>query len=166
MKDAIIDAMELPVVVMWHDESLLVMNKATSRLLHQTPAMTLDDPLQMLAHFKIYTEDFERELQLDEYPLLQLVRSREPFSKRKIGLEDPGLGRRDFDCSGEVIIDEGTGNFLAGMVVMADVTEYKDFIKAQHEENDQQFEMICDTMPQMVSTKIFAAGATLTDNTT
>ena len=158
MKDAIIDAMELPVLVMWHDESLLVMNKATSRLLHQTPAMTLDDPLQMLAHFKIYTEDFESQLQPDEYPLLQLVRSRKPLNKRKIGLEDPRLGRRHFDCSGEVIIDEGTGEFLAGMIVMADVTEYKDFIKAQHEENDQQFEMICDTMPQMVSHKTINNG--------
>ena len=59
--------------------------------------------------------------------------------------------RRHFDCSGKAILDERTGDFLAGMIVLADVTEYKDLIKAQHEENDQQFEMICDTMPQMVS---------------
>ena len=121
MKDAIIDAMEVPVMVMWHDESLLVQNKATTRLLHQSPSPALEDPLRMLCHYKCFSENFERQLQPDEYPLVELVRTRKPFSKWKIGLEDPRLGRRHFDCSGEAILDESTGEFLAGMVVLADV---------------------------------------------
>ena len=151
MKDAIIDAMKMPVIVMWHDESLTIQNKATTSLLHGTSTSTPENPLQTLSKFKCYTENFERQLQPDEYPLVQLVRTRKPFNKWKIGLEDPRSGRRNFDCSGEAIIDESTGEFIAGILVMADVTEYKDIIKAQHEENDQQFELICDTMPQMVS---------------
>lgn len=153
MKDAIIDAMKIPIMVMWHDESLTIQNKATTKLLHGAGASapTPENPLQTFSKFKCYTEDFERQLQPDEYPLTQLVRTRKPFNKWKIGLEDPQSGRRNFDCSGEAIIDESTGEFIAGILVLADVTEYKDIIKAQLEQNDQQFEMICDTMPQMVS---------------
>ena len=69
---------------------------------------------------------------------------------RRIGLEDPQSGRKHYDCSGEAIYDERTGEFIAGILVLADVTEYKNLIQAQHDQNDQQFEMICDTMPQMV----------------
>lgn len=129
MKDAIIDAMEVPVMVMWHDESLLVQNKATARLLHQSPSATLEDPLHMLCHYKCFSENFERQLQPDEYPLVKLVRTRKPFSKWKIGLEDPRLGRRHFDCSGEAILDESTGEFLAGMVVLADVGLSRVFLR-------------------------------------
>ena len=131
MKDAIIDAMEVPVMVMWHDESLLVQNKATTRLLHQSPYPALEDPLQMLYHYKCFSENFERQLQPEEYPLVELVRTRKPFSKRKIGLEDPRLGRRHFDCSGEAILDESTGHFVAGMVVMADVSFLDFFLDLQ-----------------------------------
>lgn len=150
MKDAIIDAMKMPIMVMWHDESLTIQNKATSQLLHGITTPTSDNPLQNHFQFKCFTENFERQLQPDEYPLTQLVRTRKPFSKWKIGLEDPQSRRRNYDCSGEAILDEGTGEFIAGILVLADVTEYKDIIKAQHEENDQQFALICDTMPQMV----------------
>ena len=86
MKDAFIDAMKMPVMVMWHDESLILQNKATSRLLHRTSAPTPENPLQSLSLLKCYTEDFDRLLQPDDYPITQLVRTRKPFSKWKIGM--------------------------------------------------------------------------------
>ena len=52
--------------------------------------------------------------------------------------------------SGEGIVDDKTGEFLAGIIALTDVTEYTDIIKTQSEENDQQFQLICDTMPQLV----------------
>ena len=151
MKDAIIDVIDVAIIVMWHDESLSIQNKAATRLLHKVPAPNLENPLQALSQFKCYTEDFARQLQPDEYPITQLVRTRKPFTKWKIGMDDPELGRRQYDCSGEAIIDETSGDFLAGIVIAADVTEYTDIIRTQHEESDQQFQLICDTMPQMVS---------------
>lgn len=45
-----------------------------------------------------------------------------------------------------------TGEFQAGIVTLNDVTEYTDMIKAQYEENDQQFQLICDSMPQLLWT--------------
>ncbi len=55
-----------------------------------------------------------------------------------------------FEVSGEGIHDEQTGEFLGGMVALKDITEYTNKLAAQTEESEQQFEVICDTMPQMV----------------
>lgn len=151
MKDAIIDAMEIPVFAMWRDESLAIPNKAASRLMHQKADPISDDAYDLLSRFKVYTEDFERELIPEEYPVVRLCRTQKPFSKWKIGLIDPDSQRKHFDVSGECIVDGRTGEFLAGIVALKDVTEYTDIIKTQSEENDQQFQLICDTMPQMVS---------------
>lgn len=150
MKDAIINAMEIPVFAMWRDESLAIPNKAAFRLMHQKADPISDDAYDLLSRFKVYTENFERELKPEEYPLVKLCRTQKPFSRWKIGLIDPNSQKKHFDVSGECIIDDKTGEFLAGIIALKDVTEYTDIIKHQNEENDQQFQLICDTMPQMV----------------
>ena len=55
-----------------------------------------------------------------------------------------------FEVSGEGIHDEQTGEFIGGMVALHDITEFTNKLAAQTEENEQQFQLICDTMPQMV----------------
>jgi len=40
---------------------------------------------------------------------------------------------------------------MGGMVALKDVTEYTEKLAAQTEESEQQFQLVCDTMPQMVS---------------
>ncbi|KAL8848674.1 MAG: hypothetical protein Q9198_011177, partial [Flavoplaca austrocitrina] len=113
---------------------------------------TTDSAYDVLSRFRLYTEDFKRELTPDEYPIVRLCRTQKPFSKWKVGILD-GNGRHlSFDVSGEGIHDEKTGEFLAGIVVLKDVTEYTDIIKTQTRENDEQFELICDTMPQLLWT--------------
>ena len=152
MKDAIINAMEIPVLAMWKDESLAIPNKAASKLMHRIADPVSEDAYDLLSRFKVFTEDFKRELKVDEHPIIRLCRSQVPFSKCKIGLIDSSSKRRHYDCSGEGISDEKTGEFLFGIVTLQDVTEYTDIIKTQSEENDQQFQLICDTMPQMLWT--------------
>ena len=55
-----------------------------------------------------------------------------------------------YDVTGEAVFDEKTGEFIAGMTTFKDVTEYTEKLKTQSEENERQFEMICDTMPQLL----------------
>ena len=150
MKDAIIDAMVIPAVAMWKDETLAIPNKAAASLLQQTPDPISQDAYDLLSRFKVYTEDFERRLKPEEYPLVQLCRTQKPFSGWKIGLVDAKSQKRRFDVSGDAIFDQKTGEFLAGIVALKDVTEYANIIRSQNEENERQFELICDTMPQMV----------------
>ena len=152
MKDAIINAMEIPVIAMWKDESLAIPNKAASKLMHRTADPVSEDAYDLLSRFKVYTEDFRRELKVDDNPIIKLCRTQIPFTKCKIGVVDSDSKRRHYDVSGEGISDEKTGEFLFGIITLQDVTEYTDIIKTQSEENDQQFELICDTMPQMLWT--------------
>ncbi|KAL8766010.1 MAG: hypothetical protein Q9209_007099 [Squamulea sp. 1 TL-2023] len=152
MKDAIMNAVDIPVFSLWKDESLAFPNNAAKRLMHQDADPTTDNAYDILSRFRVYTEDFKRELMPEEYPIVRLCRTQKPFSKWKVGVVD-GDGRHlNFDVSGEGIHDEKTGEFLAGIVVLKDVTEYTDIIKAQSRENDEQFELICDMMPQMLWT--------------
>lgn len=152
MKDGMINSMEIPVLVMWKDESLMIPNAAAARLLHKKTDPISDNASGLISRFKVYTEDFERELLPDELPLVMLCRTQKPFSRCKIGIIDSNSQRKKFDVSGEGIIDDKTGEFLAGIIALTDVTVYTDIIKTQSEENDQQFQLICDTMPQLLWT--------------
>ena len=152
MKDGMINSMEIPVLVMWKDESLMIPNAAAARLLHKKTDPISDDANGLISRFKVYTEDFERELLAHELPLVTLCRTQKPFSRWKIGIIDSNGQRKNFDVSGEGIIDDKTGEFLAGIIALTDVTAYTDIIKTQSEENDQQFQLICDTMPQLLWT--------------
>ncbi|KAL8805380.1 MAG: hypothetical protein Q9200_005446 [Gallowayella weberi] len=152
MKDAVMNAVDIPVFTLWKDESLALPNSAAKRLMHQDADPTNDDAYDVLSRFRIFTEDFKRELRPEEYPIVQLCRTQKPFSKWKVGIVDGNGNHLSFDVSGEGIHDERTGEFLAGIVVLKDVTEYTDIIKTQSRENDEQFEIICDTMPQMLWT--------------
>ena len=152
MKDAIMNAVEIPVFTLWKDESLGFPNKAAAQLMHQDVDPTTEDAYDLLSRFHVFTEDFKRKLSPEEFPIVQLCRTEKPFHKWKVGVVDGNGKRLNFDVSGEGIHDEDTGEFLAGIVVLKDVTEYTDMIKTQHRENDEQFEIICDTMPQMLWT--------------
>ena len=65
----------------------------------------------------------------------------------------PSTGSRlVFDVTGEPILHETTGEFLGGIVIFKDVTEYTKKIAAHIKENEQQFEYIANFMPVMVWT--------------
>ena len=151
MKDAILSSMQIPVFAMWKDESLVYPNEAGMRLMRGTLYGSFDDPSAAESRFTCWTEDFSRELEEDEYPINQLCRTENPNQKWRLGVKDPKRGCIIFDVTGEGIYDEKTGEFVAGMITMNDVTDYLGRIKLQSEQNEQQFQLICDTMPQLVS---------------
>ncbi|MCJ1437566.1 hypothetical protein MMC27_006953 [Xylographa pallens] len=152
MKDAILDAMEIPVFAMWKDQSLTFPNKAAIRLLQRHIDPTNKDSYDLLSRTKAWTEDFSRELSEDEHPLVYLCKTQKPINGWRIGIKDPKKGRTIYDCSGECYFDEKTGEFLAGIMALKDVTEYTSALKTQSEESERQFELICHTMPNMLWT--------------
>jgi len=152
MKDAIISTMGIPLIAMWKDESLALPNKAAQGIMHKAADPTSQDTYDMLSRFKVYTEDFSREFDPEEYPIVKLCRTQKPFKGWRIGIENEHGQRMTYDCNGEGIYDTKTKEFLGGIVALSDVTEYTELIKTQNEENDQQFQLICETMPQMLWT--------------
>ena len=155
MKDAIIDTIGIPIMAMWRDGSLAVHNKAISRLMHEDPDIASTDVDNTLSRFRVYTEDFERELEQYEWPLIKLCRDQKTFKGSRIGTIDYKRTRRVFEISGDGIYDEQTGEFLAGICTLTDVTWYMDVVKAQSEQDEKKFQLICECMPQTVSTSAY-----------
>ena len=151
MKDAMISAMEIPAFSLWKDESLALPNKSILQLVHDD-AQESDEAYDLMSKFKVYTPDFKRLLDPEEYPIVQLCRTQKPFKSWKIGILDGQKRRLTFEVNGQGAFDDKTGEFLAGVVTLRDVTEYTNIIKSQSDQNEQQFELICDTMPQMLWT--------------
>lgn len=152
MKDGMINSMEIPVFCMWRDESLMIPNAAGAHLMYSEADPLSEKGRDIISRFRLYTQDFERELTVEELPLIRVCRTQKPFRGLKVGVIDSKGRRRACDISGECIRDEKSGEFLAAIVALKDVTEYTDMIKSQSEENDQQFQLICDTMPQLLWT--------------
>jgi PAS domain S-box-containing protein len=138
---------------MWRDEGFGIPNKALLRFLPKDADFLQGDQRAFLSQFPAYTEDFSRELALDEFPIIELCRSRQPLKSKIIGMRNPNTDTRHvFDVHGEPVLHPETGEFLGGFVVLKDVTEYTKKIAAQLEENEKQFEYIANFMPPMVWT--------------
>ena len=152
MREAIMDAVELPLFTMWKDESLAIPNKAAVKLMYTKPHPTTNEAYDIISRFRIFTEDFGRELDPEDYPIVKLCRTQQPFSKWKVGVLTASGTQKIFEVSGEGIHDKNSGEFLAGIVALKDVTEYAEIIRTQNEENELQMQLICETMPQMIWT--------------
>lgn len=152
MKDAMMNAVEIPLFAMWKDESLAIPNRAAAKLMYTEADPTSNEAYDVISRFRVFTEDFERELDQEEYPIVRLCRTQQPFSKWKVGILDASNSRRIYEVSGEAIKDERTGDFLAGIIALQDVTEYAEIIRTQNEENERQMQLICESMPQMIWT--------------
>lgn len=107
---------------------------------------------EFLMQFDAWTDDFSRRLEVDDYPIVKLIRGRQKLPKAtRIGLKEPNTGRpRVFDCSGDPLLEKG--EFVGGILVLKDVTEYMDSIEKQKQITNQQFESVANMVPQMVWT--------------
>lgn len=153
MKDAMLSAMEIPVLAMWKDESVVFPNPAARRMLAVVADPTTEDSYDFVSRFKAYTPNFQRELTQNEFPMTSLCRNQKGFSNWQIGMIEPRSGkRRNYDVSGKPVFDEKTGEFFAGLVAFKDVTAWSEKLASQSEENEQQFQLICNSMPQMLWT--------------
>ncbi|OJD29247.1 histidine kinase hhk6p [Diplodia corticola] len=153
MKDAILDSIAMPAYAMWKDENFGIPNRAMLRFLPNEGADAPLDQREFLESFKAYTEDFKRQLEVDEFPVVQVCRTRQPVNQRRVGMVIPDTGERKvYEIVGEPICDDCSGEFLGAIVIFKDVTEYTKRIAEQIEENEKQFEYITNLIPIMVWT--------------
>ncbi|KAL6711984.1 hypothetical protein ACN47E_003027 [Coniothyrium glycines] len=153
LKDAILNSISMPAYAMWKDEGFGIPNQALLRLLPKDRTYLPGDQRDFLSQFSVWTEDFQRELALDEFPIIEVCRTQQRLEKRRLGMRQPVTNQRIvFEVNGEPVLHEETGDFLGGIVVFKDVTEYTRQIARQMEENEKQFEHIANFMPVMVWT--------------
>ncbi|KAF8424493.1 hypothetical protein EV426DRAFT_547935, partial [Tirmania nivea] len=152
--DPLIDLVEFPVLIMWADGSLVFPNRAAVELL-KTISKNCDrvgHTLDIINCFTLYKEDFSRALTLEERPIVRTCRLRENFNSMKVGLIDVLGKKKIFDVGGKGIVDEQTGEFLAGMCWARDVTEFQEKLHAQKAEDELRFMTFCNVMPQLIWT--------------
>jgi PAS domain S-box-containing protein len=154
LKDAILNSMNIPAYAMWKDESFGVPNKAAIKLLYPWIEDGVYDSNEQardfLSGFRLYNEDFSRELPMDEFPILRLMRERKSFEGYRVGMYSAKDGSRLlFDTSGEPLLDD-KGDFLGGLVLFYDVTSFAVVIDRQQRENEEQFDNITNMIPQLI----------------
>lgn len=151
LKDAILNSVNLPAYAMWKDESFGIPNKALMKLLPEEDNHIPGDQREFLGQFTVWTEDFKSLIDVDDFPIVKLVRGQTRFEGMRIGLRSPKTkAPLVFEVNGEPIHDETTGEFMGGIVLFKDVTEYTKRIAEQIEENERQFEYIANLIPIMV----------------
>lgn len=153
MKDALLDKTQTPIIAMWKDGSVILPNKPARRLFNQDTVHGAPlEGFNLLEQWKVWNDDFSRQLETDEYPLSVLIKTETPFESFKIGMLDPDGERLIFDVEGAVIRDEITGEFLAGVITCRDITRIENEISQIKAADEERFRLICDTMPQLVWT--------------
>ena len=153
MKNAMLNAVEIPLIAMWRDESVVFPNLAARKLLAVQADPVSDESYDFMSRFRPWAADFSRELEADTNPVVALCRTQKAFTNWQIGLLDEKTGKKSsFDVSGHPVFDERTGEFLAGLIAFKDVTQYTERIAHKTVENEEHFRQMCDMMPQMIWT--------------
>ena len=154
LKDAILNAIPMPTHAMWKDEAFGFPNKAVLDLLgpERDPNAATGEAEQedFLRRYTLYDGTFTRELPLEEFPIMKLMRTQKRFQNDRIGIQLRNNERRLYDVDGEEVRDEQTGEFLGGLIVLKDVTSYANIITAQQSQNERQFEDICNMIPTLI----------------
>jgi PAS domain S-box-containing protein len=144
----------MPAYALWKDESFGIPNKAAIKMLYPW----IDDgnydsseqARDFLAHFVLYKDDFSGEIPLEDFPIMKLMREQQSFEGYRVGMYSVKDGSQLlFDTSGECLRD-AQGDFLGGLVLFHDVTDYARTISRQQQQNERQFEHICNMIPQMI----------------
>ena len=154
LKQALLNSMSMPAYAMWKDETFGIPNKAAIKLIlpnaedGETDAQ--EQAKEFLLRFVLYTEDFSERIQYENYPIMRVMKSRAGFQGYRVGMYSVKDGSRIiYDTSGETLLDD-KGEFVGGCVIFHDVTGYARTISDQKEENERQFENICNMIPQLI----------------
>ncbi|KAI9744407.1 MAG: hypothetical protein M1818_001936 [Claussenomyces sp. TS43310] len=153
MKDALLDSTDMPILAMWKDESISIPNRAARRLFsRQLGPSAIRDGFDLVSQWNVWDEEFKALLHPSEYPIAVLIRTETPFASMRVGMIDPDTGNRlVFDVLGEAITGDD-GEFMAGMITCRDVTDMSKKIAEQVEKDEQRFQLICESLPQMIFT--------------
>ncbi|KAK3114030.1 hypothetical protein LTR53_008069 [Teratosphaeriaceae sp. CCFEE 6253] len=154
LKDAILNSMSIPAYAMWKDESFGLPNTAAIKLIYPWMDSSQFDSSEQardfLAGYVLYRPDFSEKIPLADFPIMRLMREQTAFTAYRIGLYSAKDGSRTlFDVAGEPLLDD-KGEFLGGLVLFHDVTVFAQTIQRQQKQNEEQFEVITNMIPQMI----------------
>jgi hypothetical protein len=155
LRDAMLNIINVPAYGMWKDDTVGLANEQMLKLAHNPNVGEKLNQRDFLRFYKLYNEDFSRQLDVEEYPIMVLCKNQERFQNRIYAMPDPKTGApRLFDVLGEPIIDEVTGEFLGGVVIFKDVSEYLERIKVLNARNADQFGIVANSVSGIYYEKV------------
>lgn len=143
IKDSLLDNTETPIIAMWKDCTVAYPNAACRKLMNKQVADSASEGYEILSNWSLYTEDFSRALEHDEYPLSILLGTQTPFSGMRVGVIDRDGKRLVLDILAEAIRDDENGEFLAGVVTCRDVTRMAEEMDQMKVRDLERFKIIC-----------------------
>lgn len=154
LKEALLNSMSFPAYAMWKDETFGIPNKAAIKLLYpwieDGQFDSSEQAREFLGRYTLYREDFSEEIPMEEFPIYRLMRMQQRFEGYRVGMYSVKDGSQMvFDTSGEPLRDD-KGEFIGGVVIFQDVTDYARTITAERTKNERQFENITNMIPQMI----------------
>lgn len=100
----------------------------------------------------MWSEDFTRKLEVDEYPSMRLNHTRENFDAYRVGLVQTGK-KIVMDCQGECLYDPANPDiFIGGVVWLRELGELEDVRQRELEHHLRDFTTICESLPHIVWT--------------
>lgn len=152
LRDALLNSMTLPCYAVWKDQSVGIPNDALLKLADGENQGANGFGGEFLRIFEVWYEDFSGRMPVEEYPIVRFLNTQQRNSGR-FGLKDPRTGEpKVYDANVEPVMDDITGEFLGGVVILKDVTQYMDQISVQKQLTQNQFEFISNRIPPMVWT--------------
>lgn len=95
----------MPIYAIWKDEGFGIPNNALLNLMPRNGEHTPGGQRQFYSQNTVWAEGFNRELGLDEFPIVELCRGWQCFNGRQIGIKYSSTGTRMvFDLTGESLI--------------------------------------------------------------
>lgn len=143
LKDAILNSMNLPAYAMWRDESFGLPNKAAIKLAYpwiEDGAFDVNEQArEYLANFVLYTPDFSAKIPFEDFPIVRLMREKKNYENYRVGMYSNRDGSKMlFDADGQLLLDDN-GEYLGGVVLFNDVTDFARTIDKQQRENENQY---------------------------
>lgn len=120
----------MPAYAMWKDESFGIPNKPLLDLMPTVEKEAFSNQREFLQQYTFWNENFERVLDIDEFPIIEICRGQKGFVSRRIGMRHPKTkARLVFEVHGEPIFDERDKEFLGGIAVFKDVSFHREQLR-------------------------------------
>lgn len=149
LRDAIYYSSPVPGFILSADEKFAYPNYRVGRPPEEP--VEIDDVEAYFTAWDLWDEHFTRTLQFEEYPVVQLSRTRQNFNSKRVGMVVDGR-RMVLETRGECIYNPGTKTFVGGVTYVEELGEYEQVQQRDREKTLNCFETICDSLPHQVWT--------------
>lgn len=153
MRHSVFDATRAKIMLLSADERYCMPNKNFLQALGFSADHAFAcNGIELISKIDAWDENFCEKLSIDDFPLIDLVRTRRDFRGRRVGFMHKVTGvKKVFNVSGESIHDTETGTFLGGIARFQELEELTKLLR-YHKAWIGDHETICNIMPHLIWT--------------